>query len=388
MASRGRSNAFKLAVLGVALLLGLGVVEAAFRYRAWKLNRESLESAFEVPPDTPAVQRTRFCDMIRPSPNDRIIYELRPNLDVEFSGARVHTNDLGFRGPDVPLQADEGTITIVGIGASIMFGYGVADDENFLAVTGELLRRRHPERSWRTINTAVPSYNVVTKVEVLEEKGLQFHPDLVILGIANNNLDLPNYVRIDEDPLDLGRSFLLDFFRERRAIEDETARRDSVLAAVNKEKLSWHAQVASDPSRIPERYRDLVGWEPFRRAMDELARTSLEQGFEVVCVANLDLDISAQMLDEARQRGFHTLMVMDDLRDFIDRQYHEEFTLERYQQSALVVNKANAHPSALQHRMIANRIERLMTNSGLIDRLYAKVPPPSASPQAAGTATR
>ena len=80
--------------------------------------------------------------------------------------------------------------------------------------------------------------------------------DLVILGVANNNLDLPNYVRIDEDPLDLGRSFLLDFFRERRTIEEETTSRDAVLAAVNKEKLSWHAQVASEvvsPGSRPQR---------------------------------------------------------------------------------------------------------------------------------------
>ena len=86
---------------------------------------------------------------------------------------------------------------------------------------GEALARHYPERTWRCINTSAPSYNVVTKVETLKEKGLRFEPDLVVLEIALNNLDLPNYIRVEEDPYDLSRSFLLDYFDEQRGIERE-----------------------------------------------------------------------------------------------------------------------------------------------------------------------
>jgi hypothetical protein len=380
MESRSRRR-LRVAVLVLSLPLSLLAIEGVFRWRAWQLNHETLEEAFVVQPEVSPTGRVRFYDIIRPHPNDRIIFELRPDLDVEFSGAHLTTNSLGFRGPEL-LPDGPGTVTIVGLGASIMFGHGVADGQDFFTKLGRWLEIRHPDRRWRLVNTAVPSYNAVTKVEVLKEKGLAFEPDLVVLGIASNNLDLPNYVRVAEDPLDPGRSFLLDWFREQRAIEAETERRRAVLASVDKNTLSWDGEVANDPGKIPPQYRDLVGWEPFRRALDELARLSAERGFEVVVVANLEVDLAVQMLAEARQRGFHVVSAMQDLQAWIRDHDGAEFTLERYCRSPLVVNEENLHPSPMQHMLIAQRLGTELERLGVIDRLLAKV---AAAPAASET---
>ena len=377
--SRRKRGALRLAVLVLTPFLSAAAIESVFRYCAWELNQQSLESAFTVLPEKSPSGRTRFIDIIEPHPDDHIIFELRPNYSGEYYAKKLTTNSFGFRGPEVSLQAQPGEVTVVGIGASIMFGHGVADGQDLLSLLGQGLNAAHPERTWRVINTSVPSYNVVQKVETLRVKGLQFHPDLVVLEIASNNLDLPNYVRVEEDPFDWHRSFLLDFFREQQHVEMATAERNAMLASVNKDKLSWNDKVASDPDKIPPRYRDLVGWGPFDKALDELKQMSEENGFEVVVVANLEVDLAGQMLDEARQRGFATVSVMKDLQDYIRNHYHEEFTLDRYCRSELVVNKENVHPSAFQHRMIAERLLREMSRSGMVDRLLAKVPAAAAA---------
>ena len=372
-ATPGRRR-FRLLVLGLSALLSLAAVEAVFRYRAWKLNEETLEGAFSRLAETSPRGRVRFIDVIRPSANDRIIYELLPDLKTEYAGQPLTTNSLGFRMPEFPLEAQPGTITIVGLGGSIMFGYGVSDGEDFFSVMAGLLAERYPERTWRCINTSAPSYNVVTKVETLKEKGLRFEPDMVVLEIASNNLDLPNYIRVEEDPYDLGRSFILDYLDELRGIERETAERFDVLAILDKPRLSWAPLVATDPAKIPSRYRDLVGWEPFQRALDELQRLSVERGFEVVVVTHLEHDLVIPMLEAASARGFHVVSTHEEAVQWIARVHHEPFTLERYCDSELVVSFENQHPSALQHKLIGRRLVYELWEQGLIPRLLAKVP--------------
>ena len=365
-------------ILGLSVVLSLLAIEGVFRFRAWRLNYDTLDGAFARQPEVSPRGRVRLIDIIQPNPNDKIVYELRPNLQTEYSGCRLTTNSLGFRMPEFPLEEAPGTITVLGLGGSIMFGHGVADGEDFFSVLGRLLGESHPERTWRCINTAAPSYNVVTKVETLKEKGLRFDPDLVVLGIASNNLDLPNYIRVEEDPYDLGRSFILDYFAELRGKERESAARFAELALADKPRLSWgsfNAVVTTDPARIPPRYRDLVGWDPFYKALDELKQLSLEHGFEVVVVAHLDYDLVGAMLEAASQRGFHVVLTQDEADAWIRKTYGEPFTIERYCKSELVVNPENLHPSVLQHKLIGRRLAYELWQRGLVGRLLEKVPP-------------
>ncbi|MCZ6596652.1 MAG: hypothetical protein O7B99_03335 [Planctomycetota bacterium] len=368
---RGR-NRFKVLVTVLAPIVSLLLIEAGFRYRAWVRSKDTLSEAFSVPRDKPSFGRTRFLDIIQPNSNDSIIYELRPSLDVVYKGKPLRTNSHGFRGPEYDVEADEGTLTIVGIGASIMFGHGVGNGEEYSAILERELNRRVPAAKWRFVNTSAPSYNVVMKVETLRTKGLRFEPDLVILNIAGNNLELPNYVRLPEDPLDFKRSFLLDFFSGVRKREEETEKRDAVLARVDKSKLSWGAMVSTNPEEIPPSFRHLVGWDPFYAAMDHLKRLSEEHGFEVIVFTTLDLDITSKMLREGEARGFHAVSLMDDLVEYMEERDPEGFSLERYAKSELVVSAGNLHPSVIQHRMAARRLLTEMQRLGVIERLLTR----------------
>lgn len=358
------------AVLALVPVVWLAGGEAFLRYRAHVLNQETLEAAFSVPREEALGGRVRFIDIIRPDPNPKIIYELRPELDTTYKGRRLTTNVHGFRGRAHPAGVQPETVKIVGIGASIMFGHGVDDGQEYLALLEAGLERAFPEKTWRVVNTAVPSYNVVMKVETLKQKGLAWGPDLVILNVASNNLELPNYIRVADDPRRTDKSFLLDLFGERLRRRREGADLVAGLARVDKERLSWHQSAVTDPQKIPPEYRDLVGWEPFERALDELRDLARPHDFGVIVFSNLDVDITSRMLREARERGFHSVCLMDDIAAWFEHRLPgEELTIERYTESELVVGPGDAHPSALQHRMIALRLQRELRESGMLARL-------------------
>jgi hypothetical protein len=359
---------FKVATLAAAPVVALLLVEGGFRYRAYRQNQDTLGAAFSVVEEVSSDGRVRFRDIIRPHPNERIVYDLRPNLDTEYKGAPLSTNRLGMRDVERELAAPPGTITIVGLGASDMFGHGVGNADLYTLELERLLNERYPARGWRVINTAVPSYNVVMEVATLAHKGLEFQPDLVLMHIASNHLDLPNYIRVQEDPLALDQSFFLGFLREMRSSRMETEQRFGDLAAVTKSELGWSR--ASDPSKIPPSFRGLVGWDPFHAAMDELAETSRRHGFEVLVYAHLEVGITKRLIKQAASRGFHALTFMDDVVAHLDGRYGEGgFSEERYTSSDLAASGSNSHPSPLLHRLLAQWILREMEARGIIERL-------------------
>lgn len=64
--------------------------------------------------------------MIRHSNNPRIIYELIPNISVLFMNKPVTINSHGFRGSQYNAVKGDKIIRIVGLGDSLMFGWGWA----------------------------------------------------------------------------------------------------------------------------------------------------------------------------------------------------------------------------------------------------------------------
>lgn len=208
---RGRLLALALSTLAATLM-----AEAFCRLRVRSLNQETLKASLSRPVALSVGGQASLGDLIQLSDNDRIAYELRPNLQgVSFKSHPVTTNSHGFRSPEVSGAARPGEVTIVGIGDSVLFGHGVADGECYLDQLQTLLSERRPERSWRIVNTGVPGYNTVMEVETLAAKGLAFEPDLVLMGVVGNDYEPPSYVRDAQDPWSLSRSFLAEFVRER-----------------------------------------------------------------------------------------------------------------------------------------------------------------------------
>lgn len=352
----------RLLLASASALAALGIAEAGFRVRAHLRNSNTLERALAAPQVFSAGDnQAALADLIVPSVNDRIAYELRPNLPgVLFKGQPVTTNSAGFRSAEMPVAEPANTRTVVGIGDSIQFGHGVADGETYLDVLEDRLQEQYPETSWRTVNTGVPGYNTVMEVETLVAKGLAYSPDLVVLGLCGNDYSPPKYVRAPDDVFDLRRSFLLEFAAESLAGEGHEG---SEAAPGLSHRGHWSE---ASGQKVPERYAGLHGKEAFAGALDRLAELSEEHGFPVVALAFHHVFPTRHMMDACRERGFHVISAQKFITQETERQVGAPFTWPKLLESDLVVSPDNGHPSAKMHRVLAGKVMTIIRSNRLL----------------------
>jgi lysophospholipase L1-like esterase len=356
--ARSRRAAATAALALASTLVGLVAIEVALRARARLAAPAGLGTARlgTVPPGG----RARLGNVVRLSADPRVVYELVPDLDVTFLGQPLRTNADGFRGPRVPAARTRPAVRVVGLGDSVMFGWGVSEEDTYLARVVPLLEASSPGVAWEVVNTAVPGYNTAMEVATLEAKGLRFDPDLVILNFVGNDLGLPNFVEEEPDVLSLRRSFLVDFVRARLAGVPEPGRR---LVGVSPEERRFGGE--ADVSRIPPRYRALAGLPAFRAAMRRLRDLAREHGFAVVVLAHPDA------LDYARAAARDWGFLLVETGTAV-RAWAREHGLEGIQEPPLTVTGADPHPSAIGHAIIATVLAESLRSSGIADRLVAK----------------
>ena len=344
-----------------ALLSGTSAVAALLAFELYlrvvesQRNAGALSAALaEVQPESHAPD-ARLGNLVRLSANERIVYALQPNLrDRTFRRTHVNTDEHGFRVQPEVAQDDRPLTTIVGIGDSIMFGHGVEDHQTYLYRLQELLQQLFPDRRWRVINTAVPGYNTVMEVETLERKCMDLDPDLVILSIVGNDYAPPYFVRAEQDVWSLERSFLLERVRSRT--------RDDLLAPGD----AWYETDGEGLQHVPAQYHQVFGRAAFAGALDRLNELARQNSFDVVCFTTYEWDLTFDMVELAKERGFTHLTLIDELRAWIMEELGREFEPDSYVKSQLALGSHNSHPSAMQHEMAAQRLLRDLTRLGLL----------------------
>ncbi|MFQ5350266.1 MAG: SGNH/GDSL hydrolase family protein [Thermoanaerobaculia bacterium] len=354
MSDRPGSLGLNLLLLALSLAFTALVAEGGLRLLAHFQNQGLLSTALASPVPIPADGRVTLGHMIRLSSNARIIYEFKPDLDVTFIDAPVTINSAGFRGPLHPEAKPPGTRRIVGIGDSFMFGHGVGDTAVYMQVLEELLNSFAVDTRFETVNTAVPGYNTVMEVETLRAKGLAYEPDVVLIHFVGNDLELPNFIRVEKPVLALDRSYLADLLRG--AFTSPTVR-----GALRRHGLERSPQVegarrfVDNPEDAPPKYRSMVGWDAWDAAIAELAELGQEHGFRPVLITFSVTFAHRQqrVLEVAWRHGIETLEVGETFREYLTEQ-----DLEEYRGSPLALSDENMHPSVLGHGIAARVIYR------------------------------
>lgn len=293
--------------------------------------------------------------LIRPHAERKISYELIPNLDLEFQGAAVRTNADGFRGPACPEERAPGTLRIVGIGDSVLFGWGVEYEQCYAALLEQFLEDDHPGTGVEVVNTGVPGYNTVMEVETLKAKGLAYRPDLVLVDFVENDLQPPHFVPHEADYLSLSRSFLWGL-----ATGHASFPRFGRPPQLGNDRDFW-ATNEFDPDHVPEGLEDMVGLGSFRRAMDELAELSLRHGFEVIVSSHVDAP--EYLRETCTELGFPLVETGPRLLEYMNAHGLE------LRGGALQLGATDPHPSALAHRFQAEEIRARLALEGLVDRV-------------------
>ena len=333
-------------VLGLALLeVGARVAAVREERRQGRLDRDLVTVKGPGPGSTVTLGQ-----IIRKSDDPRIVYELRPRLDVRFAGGRLTTSDTGFRGRDVSSPKPEGVYRIVGIGDSYMFGQGVSDDETYLARLADpgsgLLSGRRVE----TVNLAVPGFNTVMEVELLRERIDRLEPDLLLIEIVGNDLDLPNFLWRAVDPWTIHRFFLLDFVRDRVRTGRSQGAQLPGLSEAPREAEGSAETFARDAAQVPPQYAPMVGLPAFERAVQGLAETGRTHHVPVLALTH-GVWFEDAMLKILSANQIPVLVLRSAL-----RQRARALDAPDYARSPLALSPTDLHPSALGHRAVAEEL--------------------------------
>lgn len=318
----------RLLLLSMAFLFPLPLLELGLRCRtAYDNYRVQLADTQKLSGKVMAGQIVKF------SGNRKMVYDLRPNLDVEFMGVPVKTNAEGFRDTDHPLVTPAGKRRILYLGDSNLFGWGVPYESCFEQVAARQLPK------WDSMNMGRPGYNAAQEVECFKVYGLKYKPDVVVVNFISNDTQLPNYIQ--RSPTDTSASFLVDFVVGRLS-------RDTLLPPPPPPgHKDGPYKVEEDPSRVPDQYKDLVGWGAVERSYLELAELGKQHRFRIVLLAFPLRDEVG--LNYARKAGFEIC----DSQPCLDKLMQERGVTD-LRNSDLVLNPHDAHPNALVHQACGN----------------------------------
>ncbi len=207
----------KLILICFGLILGLIALELGLRYLKPLIMPSAKGTEFESLDDvrrtllggndsagsntatseTPqSMESGNLRAIVNPHHHDKIIFDLKPNLDVVFQRAQVKTNSCGMREPERTLVKPFGTYRIAILGDSFTFGWGVRQEETFAQRLEDNLNRiSKGNPKFEVLNFGVPGYSTFQEVAHFKDFGLDFSPDEVLVFFVQNDFELPFYVR-------------------------------------------------------------------------------------------------------------------------------------------------------------------------------------------------
>ncbi len=257
--------------------------------------------------------------LVDPNPNDRIIYQLKPNLNLKFMRTDVRTNSCGMRDIERAIAKAPDVYRIALLGDSFAFGWGVEQDQTFAKVLERALNRLSDGvRKFEVLNFGVPGYSTFQEVALFKELALQFSPDEVLVYMVDNDFGLPFFVR---------------------NVGDE----GGMLSATQFAQL---AIKAIDP-KIMEHKAELMRWDPNHSLLD-LDKLAKENGMRVSVVINPGKS-SRKVWDQLwalrdnSSKGMRKISLRNQILDVIKRRQIDpkDLTLS-----------FDPHPSPLKHEIL------------------------------------
>jgi hypothetical protein len=360
-----RTTLAKVIIASVSTCLSLVAVEIGARL--WFSHHDlasNLARPVAAPTDGAELQ---LGDLIELDPDPQVVFHLRRGLRGRFKGATVETNSHGHRGPESSVAKPPGTRRVIGIGDSVMFGWGVELSESYLTLLAERLAT--PSSPVEVINFGVPGYNTIQQVEDFAVHGVDLDPDLVVLGLNENDLDLPIFLwAAGESMWTLRRSFALTLLRSTLGLTSERSAKQVGGLTPFTERLDASTGSSGADDDVPQSLRPLVGEENFLAALDRLQALSHRYGFRVIVTLYFPSRSAAEppssvnlphftlpgggnrnfqfFVTACRERGFEIV----DPEDLFQR----ERSAHGLGDDGLWLNPQDSHPNVRAHALIAN----------------------------------
>jgi Flp pilus assembly protein TadD/lysophospholipase L1-like esterase len=152
------------------------------------LAAEAIVRALGAAPGLKPIQLTSYECIYKRSTNPILGFELKANCqsdNPDFIQTYERTNSHGQRDRERTLQKPEGVRRVLVLGDSVVEGYGLRENETIPRRLEDL----YPDGSTEVLNFGVSAYCTRAEIELLEVKGLQFDPDIVVLAFVENDFD-------------------------------------------------------------------------------------------------------------------------------------------------------------------------------------------------------
>ena len=274
-------------------------------------------------------------------------YELIPD--------RKNINSHGLRDQEFSLQKPMNTFRILAVGDSYTYGQGVKSEETYVKQLEAMLNRKRGHRGIRyeVLNAGVPGYNTQQELIHLQEVGLLYQPDAIVLAFTMTDAERGFFNLKDLE----GRLWLIrlkEWIKEQFALYGFARlylKRlvDRIESAKHDVKVDgtayWPLQEAAAGRTNP-------GWERCRESLEKFAATASDRGIPMLLI----IYPSLRKLDDTHPfRESHALIaetatkygmgVVDLLPHFIGRE-----------PAVLWVSPNDRHPNAFANSIAAKAI--------------------------------
>ena len=245
-----------------------------------------------------------YCEGYRPSRNDKIVYELLPNYRLESLKADISAQGLNDR--VFSLLKPQDIFRIAVVGDSTSFGWKVERKNSFPKILERLLNQNPSGKVYEVMNFSVPGYNTSQECELIKEKVMRFHPDMVLLIFCGNDVHICNFFKPRLTALNYfyNKSYLVHFLLQR---VDSIVRRhtasglNGAWASFKKDILGmfYYGQriypfpgleeteyIALNPpgtqENVPSQYWHMLGYDNYKKHLSNIFKILKQKNIEFV----------------------------------------------------------------------------------------------------------
>jgi len=286
---------------------------------------------------------------------------LIPHYEGMRNGVRVRINAAGFRDREFSEKKKKNVFRIIGLGDSVTFGAGVQIEDTYLKQLETMLNKASLQRNFEVLNMGVPAYNTYQESIYLKEKGLQYQPDLLILGFVLNDIDVlnPNWTKDRE--LDSPRQFRNSVVRDSeprifslyRYLKNKSQLLYFLLMRVSALAKKYDLPIETESIYYRDAYKDgNEGWKIATDSLRDIAAIGKKNGCPLLVVifpffVNLDdsymwAEAHSAIVSFCKREGIRVI----DLFPYFKGRDGSEFW----------ISLTDSHPNAEAHRIVAQAI--------------------------------
>jgi len=124
--------------------------------------------------------------LVQPAANMEIWFELKPNQNKFFRGVLFKTNSQGLADDEYAFEKPPNTIRVAVVGSSWTMGSGVELDDIYHSVLERLFNESATGVRYEFINFGVENYGLQEIIATARYKALRYDPDLILLAMTES----------------------------------------------------------------------------------------------------------------------------------------------------------------------------------------------------------